>query len=192
MSTVTPSHDLPMTQQVLSDCKVALAELRKNPQGQQWRIQWVGTLALLRTIANTFDFYKTNPAVHPDLQMELQDFYDRMAAGKSTKTPPIYWSFIRDDTNDLLHYWKFSAAHHVTMQRDDDEMIMTTEKWSAEPTRVHSVDTSGEHKGFTPGSTYLMKSGPFANQDQRDVVQQAIDWYEDEIAGMIRRAKAKP
>lgn len=187
MSTVAPSFDLPMTQQVLSDCKVALAMLWQNPEGQEWRIQWVGALALLRTVANTFNEQAKDPAVHPDLQRELQNFWGRMKANEPK--PEIYWGFIRDDSNDLLHYWKFSATHHVTKQRDDDEMIMTTEKWSAEPTRIHSVDTSGEHKGFTPGSTYLMKSGPFANQDQRDVVQQAIDWYEDEIAGMIDRAE---
>jgi len=187
MSTVEPSYDLPMTQQVLSDCKVALAELWKNPPGQQWRIQWVGMLALLRTVANTIDFYKTDPAIHPDLQKELQDFYVRMGAGKNTNTPPIYWCFIREDTNNLLHYWRFSASHHVTALRDDG--IMTTEKWSAQPTRLHSVDTSGEHQGFTPGSTYLMKSGPFKDQDQRDVVQQAIDWYQDEISAMVSRAK---
>jgi len=175
-----------MTREVLSDCKVALAELWKGPTGQQWRIQWVGMLALLRTVASTFnEEAKRGAPLHPNLKKELEGFWSRMKA--SQPKPEIYWRFIRDDTNDLLHYWKFSAAQHSTVQRD--EMTMSTEKMSAQPSFTHSVDTSGEHKGFTPGHTYLMKSDLFKDQDQRDVVQQAIDWYEREIADMIERAK---
>lgn len=36
-----------------------------------------------------------------------------------------------------------------------------------------------------------MKSGPFKDQDQCDVVAQAIDWYEEQIAEMIDRATAR-
>ena len=33
---------------VLEDCRSALHELRQNPTGPRWRIQWVAMLALLR------------------------------------------------------------------------------------------------------------------------------------------------
>jgi hypothetical protein len=36
---------------------------------------------------------------------------------------------------------------------------------------------------------YWMKDGPFKGQDQCDVIQQAIDWWEAEIGGMEQRAR---
>jgi len=174
-----------MTRVVLSDCRLALAGLHENPTGQQWRIQWVGTLALLRTVANTFNEQAKDPTVHPNLHQELNDFWDRMKV--TEPQPEIYWGFIRIDANDLLHYWKFSAAQHSTTQRD--ELTRTRAQVSAKESSVHAVDFSGRFEGFEIEDTYLMKSGPFAGQDSRDVVRQAIEWYEQEIADMIERAK---
>jgi hypothetical protein len=185
-----PIYDVPMTRIVLGDCKAALEELRSEPAGQQWRIRWVGLLALLRTVryAMTKVDAKSDD-VHPDLCRVLLKFPEQMKETKPHRE--IYWRFICDDANDILHYYKFSAVHSETVPHEHDPMIRSTSRTSAMTHFIHHVDTSQKFEGQDLGQAYLMKSGPFVGRDQLDLVEEAIQWWESHIDDMIDRAKAQ-
>jgi hypothetical protein len=66
--------------------------------------------------------------------------------------PPIYWQFIVSDRDALLKEYDYRGAQNVTV-------------------------TIGGPTIYT----YGMRGGPFHGQDQRDVYQQAIGWWEQQL-----------
>ena len=184
------------TRRVLEDCRLALFQLRKNPTGADWRIKWVGMLALLRTVRevlkNVDGKDETTPLV---LRKEISEFFDRMGATKPE--PRIYWSLMAGDANMILHQYKFSAVHMHT--RISPGSLTNTIATTSTITRAVATDSTertiksmgAANAGTTLVNVYLMKTGPFEGQDQRDVIEQAIDWWDKEIDELEIRAFAQ-
>ena len=101
--------------------------------------------------------------------------------------PAIYWQFIRGDANDILHAYKFRAVQSFTFRTTEGGDVGN-----------QTVSASAVTKGFlnfleapnVAERSYRIKAGPFKDQDQRDVVERAIEWWEKEIRAMETRAAA--
>ena len=102
---------------------------------------------------------------------------------KETKPDPkIYWAFIYHDANDILHFYKFSASHEVKFRekRGQKPNIFTS-----------STDMCPLPEGeWDEERIYRIRTGPFKDQDQRKLVQEAIAWWQEQIEEMENRAAA--
>lgn len=171
---------------VLNDCREVLRHLRKDPPAQEWRILWVAALALLRTVQEALqNVDRKNSNIHPRLEEEIGAFHKRL--GQTKPEPMIYWHFIRDNANEMLHEYKLKAvmvesyAPAVVLSGPSD---VSTSATAVVSTVLRSTPGAGE-----TARSYWMKNGPFKDQDQRDVIQKAIDWWEAEIGGIEERAQ---
>lgn len=141
---------------VLDDCKYALEELRKDGiQGPEWRIKWVAIIALLRTVGYVLEKVDTKASqkMHSAINAEWE------ALKKTEPEPKIYWSFICEERNNILKQYKFGAGQGVTIQ--------------VRP--LNEVDDSPCPSIYS----YPMISGPFAQSDQREIIAEAIKWWEN-------------
>ena len=169
-----------LARDVLNDCWEALRELREDPLGQTWRIRWVGSLALLRTVREVLT--NVDAKTKPYLKPGIDKWYARMGETK----PDIYWNFIMKDTNNILHEYRFSAMQLVTFSVAGEEYKgLRTVKTSATSPAPPTTPLEGER---IAEQTYLMKDGPFEGQDQRDVVEEAINWWKEQIDEIELRA----
>jgi hypothetical protein len=169
---------------VLNDCREVLRQLRDNPAPQQWRILWVAALALLRTVREVLrNVDGERDDLHPKLKHEIGGFWKRMK--ETEPEPAIYWEIICGNANGILHQYKLGA---VMVQTFAPSVIITGRSDVSVSAAVATAPI------LRPGAleterNYWMKDGPFKDHDQRDIVQQAIDWWEGEIGTMEQRAQ---
>jgi hypothetical protein len=174
--------------EILDQYRIGLEELRTHPRGS-WFVLWAGTLSLLRTVGD---------ALENDADKRIQTAQarwmglmkqDNAAAGRGksiekhgdTWEPAIFWQFVRRDRNLLLHEARSTVSTSATIQL----------------TGV-SIRTSvgGDIPVFPAPQTpppratysYTMSTPPYAGQDARDVVEQAIQWWEQQINDIERDA----
>lgn len=70
---------------------------------------------------------------------------------RTKPNPAIFWSFIDVERHNIIHEYEVGAGQGVTVHVGQNK-----------PTEHH----------------YLITTGPFTGQDQRDVLRQAIAWWE--------------
>jgi hypothetical protein len=149
---------------VLDDCRSALAHLRNNPSPDKWRLYWVATVALLRTVEEALkhvDGRRRSPAAAKPMQRAVAAFLEELESGKPE--PMIYWGLIHVEANNILHQYKFTAGKIVVL---------------GPPGLANGVQ-----------APYSFHSGPFEGRDQRDVVQEATDWWQVQIEKIEQRAR---
>jgi hypothetical protein len=158
---------------VLEDCRIALLELRADPRGVQWRLRWCAVLALLRTVGHVLSKVDaSSTSIAPEFRDEAARWWKEL--NRTKPEPLIFWEFIEKDRNALLKEYQFSAEQGIILRGD-----LNTVPLGALPLGASVAEP-----------TYLMKDGPFAGRDQRDVVQEAIDWWDDQLEEIAVRAAA--
>lgn len=80
---------------------------------------------------------------------------------KTKPEPAIFWSFIDAERHNIVHEYEVGAGQDVTVHLGQNK-----------PTEYH----------------YLIKTGPFTGQDQREVLRQAIAWWEHYLDAIDRTA----
>jgi hypothetical protein len=83
--------------------------------------------------------------------------------GQSKPQPAIFWEFIEAERNNIIHEYEVGAGQGATVHLGQNKAT--------------------EHH-------YLMNTGPFAGSDQRDVLRQAIAWWEAYLDSIDRAANA--
>jgi hypothetical protein len=106
----------------------------------------------------------------------IEDAWKKLSDRKPE--PAIFWQFIQDERNNVLKEYRLAAGVQVTIRPGTTHVnLQTREQW-AEP----ALPTLYE---------YAMKSGPYAGRDQRDVLQQAIGWWETYLEAIEREYAAR-
>ena len=167
---------------VLEDCRTALAEFeRAEPAGSLWRVQWVANIALLRTVAHVIRNVDAITEDHPnELREAAVEWWEGL---RETKPEPrIFWGFIQEERNNLLKEYKFRANIGVTIEVPTAVLRRTPEG------RIEQVGAKGEGKSWRD---YNITGGPFKGKDQREVIRQAIEWWQDQLDDIEARAAAK-
>ena len=89
----------------------------------------------------------------------IEDAWVRL--NQSKPKPPIFWEFIEAERNNNIHEYEVGAGQGVTVHIGQNK-----------PTENH----------------YLVNTGPFAGCDQRDVLREAITWWEQYLDGIDNEA----
>jgi hypothetical protein len=85
--------------------------------------------------------------------------------GQSKRQNPIFWEFIEAERNNIIHEYELGVGQGATVHLGQSK-----------PTEHH----------------YLVNTGPYAGRDQREVLQEAIAWWETYLDGIDRVIKREP
>jgi hypothetical protein len=160
---------------VLRDCEAALADLRSGPTGYLWRTRWNAAISRLRTVG--YALKNGDGERSAALRAAVDAAWAEVVATKPE--PIILWEFIDAERHKVEHESEFGAHQHVT----------------ARPGSLSINGATGESGSDPAGPTtyeHVMGEGPFAGQDPRDVVQQAIEWWRQYLDDLDRRAREDP
>jgi hypothetical protein len=159
---------------VLEDCRGALLEFTDGVQGGTWRRRWATCVVLLRTIGHALD--KVDADRSPKHRSEIDSWWTGL---KGTKPdPPIFWAFIDDERNLIVKEYRTRAGQGVTVPGAVIEIDARTNIQKVEPPRPATYQ-------------YVMNSGPFAGRDQRQLIGEALAWWESQLDA-IDAAVGKP
>lgn len=143
---------------VLDDCKVVLDSFTEGIQGAEWRIKWVSVVALLRAVGHVLRNVDNNKTINPKLSMVIEEQWEIL--NRSKPKPIIFWQFIEEERNNVIKEYKLGAGQGVT------------------------IDLASKKATYS----YTMTTGPFIGQDQREVIRNAIKWWETYLNTIDRLA----
>lgn len=164
--------------EVLDDCRVALSLLEEETDIQRWRIHWAAAVALIRAVGHVLDKVDgENPSIKQAAH----------AAFKQWKSPDpkheIFREFIERARNNLLKEYR-SDVHPLAEVALAVEFTAQPEGGSP-PVRFAHVGEIGENI-YRP-----LIDGPWEGDDARDVLANAIAWWDGQLAVIERKAGAK-
>jgi hypothetical protein len=156
---------------VLDDCRLALRLLEDETDLRRWRVHWVAAIALVRAVGHVL--------AKVDGKAQALGSASRAAYARWTSDAPeheIFREFIEKERNTILKEYEFNLhpeeqvqiAVPVTLQRVSDGMIV-------EAATVFAIDEN-IYRPFLDG----FREG----DDARDVLLEAIVWWETELAAI--------
>jgi hypothetical protein len=160
---------------VIEDCRNALGDLYDEPNGMKWRVIWVGTVTLLRTVGHVL--HKVDSEISAEMKKVIDEWWGALKLSKPK--PEIFWGFIEDDRNYILKQYKFRASVGV-----DINVPFHSIGFNGEVREAGSID-----KGNVEYN-YVITDGPFKGKDQRDLVKEAIEWWENQLGEIDIRVAA--
>jgi hypothetical protein len=159
--------------EVLDDCRGALTDLVDGVQGGQWRRRWIAAIVLLRAVGHVFD--NIDGARSVAYQRAISDWWAKLKSARPE--PRIFWDLIDDERNTVLKEYRTRAGQGVTVRVSGVQINLQT----------------GEQKVDPPLPAiyhYTINSGTFAGRDQREVIAEAIHWWERELDAIDKVANA--
>ncbi|WP_131725585.1 hypothetical protein ACTTAF_01680 [Rhodobacter capsulatus] len=162
-----------------SDGCVAVSLLEKDLQRDylvlsDWKIHWVAACALLRAAIEMFrvDQEMCVPLLAKSVKEEWNEI------GRQREAHRIYWQFLRDERNNILHEYKWSA-YEVYLDKAGKAVF-------PRPSLLSLVVTD-ECRG-----QLMVRHGGFAGQPAFEVIKAAEKWVGDRILSVIARAGLDP
>jgi hypothetical protein len=153
----------PYARAVLDDCRDALADLHNKLQGGEWRRRWAAALVFLRTVRDVLNKdAKRTPELRNAIEAKLktlegQPTGEKNWTRKKDREPAIYWGFIDDERNLIVHQYAPRVGQSILIPVSNPDQSVTS---------------------------YQMNNGPFAVRDPRNLVREAIEWW-DKFLGEI-------
>ena len=168
--------------EVLDWCRYGHQKMRDNPTGLDWVLVWAGTIALLRAVGHAL----TKEDAESDRRLKnVQDaWWGRLKATKPD--PHIFWEFIERDRNLLLKEAELTVRRlfqgflqdGIVLSNNSDGHELPQQRAPRAPPPLPPIDT------------YQMKHGRFAGRDPRDLVTDAIEWWEKQLDYIEQEAAA--
>jgi hypothetical protein len=159
--------------EALEDCRGALEELADGMQGRTWRRRWVTAVVLLRAVGHVLD--KVDGQQNDAHRQAIDSWWANLKA--SRPDPAIFWLFIDEERNLIVKEYRTRAGQGVTVQISGIEINLRT----------------GEQKVDPPLPAiyhYKINSGPFAGREQRELIAEAISWWEAQLSNIDAAASA--
>jgi hypothetical protein len=144
--------------EALRDAEYALRLLEQcEDDKRQFRILFVACLTLLKTVGQVL-VYKT---ADPDTKKAALELFDEHKADKDKHD--IYFKFIERERGFIIHEYSVNLPEHdypLVVETEDDAYL------------------------FELGDLYrpLAEDEHFNNEDVRDLIQQAIDWWKTQLS----------
>jgi hypothetical protein len=158
--------------EVLDDCRLALVLLEEERDSQRWRIHWAAAVALIRAVGHVLDKVDgENPNVKTAASAAFREWKGTASSHE------IFREFIERERNNLLKEYS-SAVHPLSEVAIAVEL--TTLSPDGSPVRLGSVEQIGENI-YRP-----LLDGPWEGDDARDVLQAAIDWWQQQLDAIDR------
>jgi hypothetical protein len=92
---------------------------------------------------------KVDTKISPSYKQAIDGAWSRLSQSKPD--PAIFWAFIDAERNNIIHEYEVGAGQGATVHLGQNK-----------PTEHH----------------YLVNTGPFAGRDQREILREAIAWWE--------------
>ena len=159
--------------ETLEDCRGALAELVDGVQGRDWRRKWILAVVLLRTVGHVLD--KVDGGRTPAYRAAIDKWWSSLKASKPA--PSIFWQLIEEERNSILKEYLTAAGQGVTIQLSGIEVNLRTGEQKVDPPNP-------------PIYHYTFNSGTYKDRDQREVLAEAIAWWELQLGAVDRAANA--
>lgn len=158
-----------MAREVLFDCRLALEMLEAEQDLRRWRVHWAGALALLRAVGHVL--HKVDGA-NPRFRAAVRAAYASWK--RDRRSHEVFWSFIEDERNSVLKEYRFNL--HPLEEVDVAVMFTVADPATGELREIPQVVPIGENI-YRP-----ILDGYSEGNDARDVYQEAIDWWEAQLA----------
>jgi hypothetical protein len=166
MTSSAPRAD--KAREVLDWCRHAHQKMGSDQTVPDWVLIWVGASVLLRAVGHVLE--KKDAKSDTRLKKAQSDWWNTLKA----KEPDI-WTFIDRHRNALLKEAELAVEQSVKF------------------TLSLSGDAIPRHAPQPPPSpiyTYQMTSDHFAGRDPRDLVREAIGWWEEQLDDIEQKAAA--
>lgn len=163
---------------VLDDCRLALQLLEDETDLRRWRLHWVAAIALIRAVGHVLD--KVDGA-SPAVKAASRAAYARWTSDASEHQ--IFREFIERERNTILKEYEFNlhpgeaveVVFPVTLQRvSDGELVQAAS--------VFPLDKNI----YRP-----LLDGFRQTDDARDVLSDAIEWWDAELAAIEHAVAGK-
>lgn len=138
---------------VLSDCQHAWDRLELTTNDVEFRLFWVAAVALIRTVGHVL--HKVDGEAQPQLRGVAERHFKAWKGGDPRHR--IFQGFIERERNNILKEYASEISEGnipVAVLGDDEDTFNLDENL------------------FRP-----MDSGPYAGEDGRDILKEAIDWW---------------
>lgn len=140
---------------VLADCKHALDLLETETAPETFRVLWVAGVALARAVGHVLQ--KVDGERDAGVKKAVSAAYASWKTDRAGNA--IFWDFIEEERNQVL------KQYEIGFFAGPVDVLATGE--------VHILDENL----FCP-----LTEGSFAGEDCRDVLEQAIGWWEKQLA----------
>jgi hypothetical protein len=148
---------------VLADCRNALDRLQEETRPKVFHLYWVAGIALARAVGHVLQ--KVDGEHDDTIKRAVTSAYDAWKADRQASA--IFWDFIEQERNQILKEYEVGfLAGPIDVVAGGD---------------LHTLD---EHL-FCP-----IADGPFAGEDCRDILEQAIAWWESQLDSIEATVRA--
>ena len=155
--------------EVLNDCRVALSLLEDETDVQRWRVHWAAAVALIRAVGHVLEKVDgDDPLIKHAASAAFRQWKGTDPAHR------IFRDFVERERNNLLKEYR-SDVHP---QAEIALAIEVIAQPMADGALVKVPDVAGILDNiYRP---YL--DGPWAGNDARDVLSEAISWWDEQLS----------
>ena len=146
---------------VLGDLRQSYLMLENETHYESFRVLWVAAITLARVTGHILD--KVDSRQSETMRITVSNKWKNLKENKEDVVNKIFFEFIEDERNKILKEYEFGLL--------------------SSPIDLFVVDTSSIPKIFTlDGGIYIpLQNGFYAGTDCRDVLAEAIQWWEKYI-----------
>ena len=145
---------------VLDDCRFVLDLLDEERERQRFRILWVAACALLRSVGHVLK--KVDVEESDDVARAIDRAWKRWKDNRDANN--IFWDFIEEERNVVLKEYQCRYGEGET------GILFADPKTGKDLTEILPEDL------YKP-----MMYGSFAGNDCRELIRDAIDWWQREL-----------
>jgi len=155
--------------EVLSDCRLALGLLEEETDLRTWRVLWAAAVSLIRAIGHVLDKVDgKNPAIKSISNRMYKDWKS------SASEHLIFREFIEKERNNLLKEYQINVHPLEEVPVVLQAVLQPIGGGEAITVAVDTMEM-GENV-YRP-----MMEGPWEGDDAREVLTEAIEWWEVQL-----------
>lgn len=152
-------------EKMLNVARTALDMLQCVEKQEQVEVLWVSAITCLRGVGHVLKKIDRNAAT--PLARRIDEWWECLNENKTAEKNRIFFDFIEKERNNTIK--EFSISYDKSVQ---GSMI------------IENIETKETYfvGDMLPSLLYIpMTDGYFEGEDIRDLISQAIDWWEDQL-----------
>lgn len=149
------------SEKMLQIVKTAWQMFESVEDDTQVEVLWLAAITGLRAIGHILD--KTDKQNHPELANAIETWWSSLKENKGAKCNRIFFTFINDERNETIKELK------INYDKQPQNIAIVRQSNSQSTESIYELD----------GLLYIpMIDGPYAGEDVRDMIAEAIKWWE--------------